>query len=153
DVPVSLFMTACIACFLAAQQMQDAPRKRNFYYLMYAASALAVMSKGLIGMVIPGLVIGVWVAVTRRSQIIGEARLFTGLIIVLAIAAPWHMLMQEHHPAFFDFYFINEHFTRYLTDSHKRVEPWWFFIAITPAGLLPWVGVLPAALRQMQRKV
>ncbi|MDE3060515.1 MAG: glycosyltransferase family 39 protein [Pseudomonadota bacterium] len=148
DIPVSLFLTACFACFLTAQNMEN----RRWYYGMYAAAALAVMSKGLIGIVIPGLVIGTWIILTRRWWTLFEARLISGLLIVLAIAAPWHWLMTRAHPGFFDFYFINEHFTRYLTDSHKRVQPWWFFIAITLAGLLPWTGLLFPTLRQVRLK-
>jgi len=96
------------------------------------------MSKGLIGIVIPGMVIGAWIALTGQWKIIWQARLLTGLIIFLIIAAPWHLLMAGHYPDFLNFYFIHEHFTRYLTDEHKRTAPWWFFIAVTAVGLLPW---------------
>jgi len=147
DMPVSLFLTCCVACFLAAQHAIDKTTRRNFYLLMYVAAALAVMSKGLIGIVIPGMVIGAWIIITKRWYILKEARLFTGLIIVFAITAPWHVLMAGKHPDFLNFYFIHEHFTRYLTDEHKRNQPWWFFIAIAPAGLLPWTFVTPHALR------
>ena len=47
---------------------------------MYVAAALAVLTKGLIGIVIPGLVIGAWIAVTGRWRILKEARLITRLI-------------------------------------------------------------------------
>lgn len=146
DVPVSLFITACLASFLAAQ------RDRRWYYAMYAASALAMMSKGLIGIVIPGMVIGAWIVLTRQWKILAQAKLLPGILIFLMIAAPWHVLMAMKHPDFLSFYFIHEHFTRYLTDEHKRTAPWWFFIAITPLGLLPWTALLPGALRRLERK-
>lgn len=152
DMPVSLFMTACLACFLAAQHSEDI-QKRNFYLLMYPAAALAVLAKGLIGMVIPGLVIGAWILATKQWRILREARLITGLIIFLIIAVPWHWLMMRTHPAFFDFYIIHEHFQRFLTDEAKRDKPWWFFIAIVLAGLLPWTGVLHAAVKRVAWKV
>ena len=60
--------------------------------------------------------------------------------------------MAGKHPDFLNFYFINEHFTRYLTDSHKRVQPWWFFIGITLAGLLPWTFLTPHLLRGLVQK-
>ena len=171
DVPVTLFITACLACFLAAQKPPSLtlPRKRergclvpsprqggglgrgHFYLLMYAASALAMLSKGLIGIVIPGMVIGMWIALTKQWRILREAQLFVGLILFLLIAAPWHILMAQHHSDFLSFYFIHEHFTRYLTDEHKRTAPWWFFIAITPVGLLPWTCVTPHLLRGLPK--
>ena len=133
DVPVSFFITVCFACFLTAQQ-----HSKRFYYLMYAASALSVMTKGLIGIVVPGLVIGAYILLTRQWHILKEARLPTGLCIFLTITVPWHYLMAQRHADFLQFYFIHEHFTRYLTDEHKRAAPWWFFIAVTVAGFLPW---------------
>lgn len=149
DVPVTLFITACLGCFMAARRAQGA-KQRNLYWLMYLASALAVMTKGLIGMVLPGLVIGLWIALTGSWRLLLRVRLLSGLAIFLAVTAPWHWLMAKEHPDFLNFYFIHEHFTRYATDSHHRTAPWWFFLAITLAGLLPWTGLLPATLRQLK---
>lgn len=140
DAPVTLFLTCAIASFLFAQKTG----KARFYYLMYAFAALAMMTKGLIGIVIPALVIGSWIALTKNWSIILKVKIPTGLLLFLAIAAPWHILMQMQHQDFFDFYFIHEHFTRFLTTEHKRTAPWWFFIAITLAGSFPYILVIPA---------
>ncbi len=148
DAPVALFITAAIACFLAAQKTSE--RRRLLYLLMYVFAALAMMTKGLIGVVIPGLVIGAWILITKQWRILKEAQLLPGIAIFLLIAAPWHVMMQRLHPEFFDFYFIHEHFTRYLTSEHKRTAPWWFFIAITAVGMLPWSGLLPAIFKRMR---
>lgn len=150
DMPVSLFLTATLGCFLAAQHINHAKARRWLYLLMYVAAALAVMDKGLIGIVIPGIVIGTWILATKNWRLLAEVRLIPGLIIFLIITVPWHWLMASEHPDFLQFYFINEHFTRYINDSHKRVEPWWFFAAITLAGLLPWTGLLPSAVRHIK---
>ena len=141
DIPVSFFITACIACFFSAQHTENLKVRRNLYLLMYVASALAMMTKGLIGIVIPGIVIGAWIALTRQWRILKEVHLILGGLIFLAIVVPWHWLMAHQHPEFLNFYFIHEHFTRYLTNEHKRTAPWWFFIAITPVGLLPWTFI------------
>ena len=138
DAPVTLFLTCSIASFIAAQKTGQ----KKFYYFMYAAAALAVMTKGLIGIVIPAMVIGSWIIFTKNWKILKEARLFTGTLLFLAIAAPWHILMAMKHPEFLDFYFIHEHFTRFLSDEHKRTAPWWLFIAVTLAGAMPWILLL-----------
>jgi len=175
DMPVSLFMTCSIAAFLAAQISKPSPfgrglgegladsasgisltptlsqRERGMLYIaMYVAAALAVLSKGLIGMVIPGLVIGTWILATQNWRILREAKLIPGLIIFLIIAAPWHIWMAQKHPDFLNFYFIHEHFTRFLTDEHKRDQPWWFFTLITLVGLLPWTGLIFPALKKLR---
>lgn len=138
DAPVTLFLTCTIASFIAAQ----ITKQKKFYYFMYVAAALAVMTKGLIGIVIPAMVIGGWIVFTKNWKILKEARLFTGTLLFLAIAAPWHILMAMKHPEFADFYFIHEHFERFLSDEHKRTAPWWFFIAVTLAGTMPWILLL-----------
>ncbi len=135
DAPVTLFLTCTIASFIAAQRTEQ----KKFYYFMYISAALAVMTKGLIGIVIPAMVIGSWIALTKNWKILKEARLFTGTLLFLAIATPWHILMAIKHPEFADFYFINEHFTRFLTDEHRRTAPWWLFIVVTLAGAMPWI--------------
>lgn len=138
DAPVTLFLTCSIASFLAAQKTG----KIRFYYFMYGFAALAMLTKGLIGIVIPALVIGGWIVLTNNWKILKSARLFMGFLLFLAIAAPWHILMAMKHPEFLDFYFVHEHFTRFLTDEHKRTAPWWFFIAVTAVGAFPWILVL-----------
>jgi 4-amino-4-deoxy-L-arabinose transferase-like glycosyltransferase len=148
DAPVSLFLTCTIASFLFAQKTG----KVKFYYLMYVAAALAVMTKGLIGIVIPAMVIGSWILLTKNWQILKQARLFTGLLLFLAIAAPWHILMARAHPEFANFYFIHEHFERFLTSEHKRTAPWWFFIAVTFAGFFPYWFVTPQLFRGLWKK-
>jgi 4-amino-4-deoxy-L-arabinose transferase-like glycosyltransferase len=142
DAPVTLFLTCTIASFIAAQKTGQ----KKFYYFMYVAAALAVMTKGLIGIVIPAMVIGCWIMFTKNWKILKEARLFTGTLLFLAIAAPWHILMAIKHPEFADFYFIHEHFTRFLSDEHKRTAPWWLFIAVTLAGAMPWILLLTPLL-------
>lgn len=139
DAPVTLFITCCLASFIAGQKTGQ----KKFYYFMYGAAALAVMTKGLIGIVIPGLIIGSFIILSRNWKILREARLFTGTLLFLAIAAPWHILMAMKHPEFLDFYFIHEHFNRFLSDEHRRTAPWWFFIVVTLIGAIPWIFFIP----------
>jgi 4-amino-4-deoxy-L-arabinose transferase-like glycosyltransferase len=138
DAPVTLFLTCSIASFIFAQKTG----RKKFYYYMYVAAALAVMSKGLIGIVIPALVIGGWIVLTNNWKMLKEVRLFTGTLLFLVIVAPWHILMAMEHPEFLNFYFIHEHFTRFISNEHKRTAPWWFFIAVTLAGAMPWLGAV-----------
>jgi 4-amino-4-deoxy-L-arabinose transferase-like glycosyltransferase len=80
-------------------------------------------------------------------RILRSMHLVSGSLIFLAIAAPWHILVQRANPEFFQFYFIHEHFERYLTKVHGRFKPFWFFIPILFGGLLPWTAFLAQAVR------
>jgi len=152
DVPLTLMVTFSIFWFIRALKTFERTERRLWYGNMYVASGLAVMSKGMLGLVLPALIIGSWVLVCRRWDILSKARLGAGLLILLAITAPWHVLMAIEHPQFLNYYFVQEHFNRFVSDGHKRTMPWWFFIAVGAAGLLPWLCVLPSSLRRMWEK-
>ena len=86
-------------------------------------------------------------AFTRRWRSL--PRLFSPLAIALyfAITVPWFWAVCRANADFFDFFFIREHFLRYLTTVHDRYEPVWFFIPIILAAFVPWTGMLWDAAR------
>ncbi len=71
--------------------------------------------------------------------------------LFLLLAVPWHVLAAIRNPDFLWFYFVREHFLRYLTTVHSRTEPWWFFIPVILWALLPWTALLPASLVDFSR--
>ena len=71
----------------------------------------------------------------------------SGLVLFFLIAAPWHILVNRANPEFFDFYFIREHFQRYLTKVHHHYKPAWFYIPILVGGMFPWSIFLMQAVR------
>ncbi len=115
--------------------------------LFYAAMALATLSKGLIGVVLPGGIAVLHLASLRRWRAI--LRLFSpwGIALYFALVLPWFRAVCAANPDFFDFFFVHEHFTRYLTTEHDRYEPFWFFVPILLGGLVPWTGMLWDAFR------
>ena len=93
------------------------------------------------------MIIFAWMLIMNEWRVLRSMHLLSGMIIFLAIAAPWHILVQRANPEFFQFYFIHEHFQRYLTKVHGRYKPAWFFIPILIGGLLPWTAFLVQAVR------
>jgi 4-amino-4-deoxy-L-arabinose transferase-like glycosyltransferase len=73
---------------------------------------------------------------------VGKVLYAPGILLFFAISAPWFYLVCRENPDFFRFFFIQEHFMRYLTKMHDRYEPFWFFLPMIPAGLMPWTGFL-----------
>ncbi len=130
-------------------------------YAMWAALAFAVLTKGLValvfffGAVIAYLLLtGDW----RRWRLLKP---FSGLLLLLAIAAPWHILAGLRNTGganghgFFWFYFVNEHFLRFLG---KRIPmdynklPGYLFWSLHLVWLFPWSLFLPiAALLGLRR--
>ncbi len=147
DMPVSVFLTGSLLSFLLGMREDDDGKRRWYLWAFYALAALAAMTKGLIGIVVPAMIIGAWIAVTGRWSVLKNMRLLSGGAIFLLIAAPWHILVGRVNPEFFRFYFYHEHFERYLTKVHGRYKPAWFFLPVLAAGFFPWTAFLAQAVR------
>lgn len=151
DMTLTFCMSASIGCFLLASR-PDERNKGRYYYLFYLFSALAVLAKGLIGLVLPGGVIFLYLLICRRWSLLKEMRLLTGILLFLAVAAPWFVLVSQRNPEFAQFFFIHEHFQRFLSKVHGRYQPIWFFIPILLLTMLPWSFFVPQALMRAWRE-
>jgi 4-amino-4-deoxy-L-arabinose transferase-like glycosyltransferase len=147
DMAVSVLLTVSLLAFLLATREPRGWRRRLLLWAFWTAAALAVLTKGLIGIVLPGLVIGAWIVLARRWDALRMLLQPSGIALFLAIAVPWHLLAARANPGFAWFYFVHEHLLRYTTKIHGRYHPFWFFIPVLFAGLLPWTLLLPRALR------
>ncbi|MBP9929636.1 MAG: glycosyltransferase family 39 protein [Rhodoferax sp.] len=110
-----------------------------------AACALATLAKGLIGFVLPAMVLGPWLlAQGRWRQVVGLLHPL-GWLVFLLIAAPWFVAIQLRYPGFFDYFVVEQHFRRFAQSSFNNVQPLWFFLPVIPALMLPWAGWIPVA--------
>lgn len=149
DMGLTLFMSASVfAIALAQRDRASEAERRRWMLLAWAAAALAVMSKGLIGIVLPAGAIALYVLVERDWKILARLHSAPGALLFVAIAAPWFVAVSVVNPEFFRFFFVHEHFERFLTRVHRRDEPVWYFIPVLLAGVLPWIlSLFPALWR------
>ncbi len=147
DMVLSVLVSGSLFAFLSATGMPNGRAKTGRFLVSYGLMGLAVMTKGLVGLVVPVAVIGIWIIVGNRWKEISSYRLLSGLFVFLLVATPWHVAVALKNPDFLEFYFIHEHFLRYTTQVHSRVEPWWFFVPVVLVGFFPWVIFLPQALK------
>ena len=106
------------------------------------------------GGLIPVAALGITLLLSRHWRLITAVRWMPGFPIFLALVVPWLVLIQIENPSFFEFFFVREHFQRFTTKMHQRVEPWWFFIPVLLMGGLPWLGhwlAVPASARRTER--
>ena len=143
DSGVTAFLTGAIAAYLHAQHSAHA---RKWMALAGISLGLAVLSKGLIGIVLPGIAIVLYTLTSLNFSAWKRAHLFTTSIALLLLAAPWFVLCSLRNPEFAHFFFIHEHFERFTSTVHQRVEPAWYFLPILLVGWLPWTVLLPQAL-------
>ena len=147
DMGLTFFLTVAMLAFLLSRRAGIASSaERGWMILAWAGMACAVLSKGIVGIVIPALALLVYVALERDPSPLKRLHWAPGLAAFAAIAVPWFVLAQQRNPEFFHFFFVQEHFERYLLPDHHRPGPWWYFVPVLLVGLLPWTPSIPAAL-------
>ncbi len=144
----ALEFTAIFYLFLRGWTGTLSPR--TAYWCAAAVTALALLTRGLVGAIFPVAIIGLFITATRSWHRWRELRLFSSSLIFLVIAVPWHVLAEMRAPGFFWSYFINEHFkralgTRYPPDYEAvPLLIWW---AAHLAWFFPWSVFLAGAIR------
>jgi 4-amino-4-deoxy-L-arabinose transferase-like glycosyltransferase len=114
--------------------------------LCWAGMALSVLAKGLIGLVLPGGVLVFYTLFSRDWKIWTRLHLVKGLLLFFLIATPWFVLVGLKNPEQPHFFFVHEHFDRFLKTEHHREAAWYVFFVLLAAGSVPWVGVLVQSL-------
>jgi 4-amino-4-deoxy-L-arabinose transferase-like glycosyltransferase len=147
DMGLSAMMTVSLCALLIAQRNDASPdEQRNWMLVCWAGMALAMLAKGLIGVVLPGAILVIYTLVARDWKIWSRLHVGKGLLLFFAIAAPWFVLVGLKNPEQPHFFFIHEHFERFLLKEHHREAAWWIFFALLAGGCVPWVGVLVQSL-------
>lgn len=146
DMGLTFWTTLTFCALLLGERAAHRGGGARWMLLAWAAMALAVLSKGLVGLIIPAAAIGLHALLRRDFSTLGRLQWGFGAVLFLGIAAPWFVLVSFANPEFPRFFFVHEHFERFLTDSHRREEPWWYFLPIVALGFLPWLLALPSAL-------
>ena len=147
DQGLTFFLVAAVLAFTLAQSSAPGSAgERRWMLITWAAAALAVLSKGIVVGVLAGLSVLVYSLLEKDTRIWRRLHLMLGLPLFLLIAAPWFVLVSLRNPSFPGFFFVHEHFARFLTTVHQRVEPWWYFPVILMVGVLPWIVPLWRAL-------
>lgn len=157
DVILTLMVTLALWSMLRALEGE-----KRWAWAMWAAIGTGLLLKGLIAALFPVAIAGLYLAISRQ---LGKWRLlrpFSGVLLMLAIAAPWHVLATIRNPPYFDFtmhsesgsyrgffwfYFINEHVLRFLNLRYPRdynTVPRLYFWLFHLLWFFPWSMYLPA---------
>jgi 4-amino-4-deoxy-L-arabinose transferase-like glycosyltransferase len=153
DAGLAAFLTVGLLGFLLAQRPGATPTEnRNGMLVVWAALALAVLSKGLIGVVLPGAVLAIYLLIERDWRLLTRLHLGKGLALFLLIAVPWFVAVSLANDEFARFFFIHEHFERFFTNAHRREGAWWYFVPILLFGAMPWTPFIAVRLREGWRR-
>ncbi len=144
DMLVAAAIASTVLLFAHATLSREQGRPyRQALAFGFASAALGVLSKGLIGLVLPGLVIMGWSLATRRAgKMLALSLWAPGWLIFIAVAAPWFLLMAHRYPDFLHYFFVVQHVERFTGSSFNNLQPFWFYPAVLLLCSLPWSGGL-----------
>ena len=159
DVPVALWLTLTYWLFL--KSLEETKPSLWVCWGLAAVCALNVLTKGLIGLVFPVGAILLYLWLTGNLKHLLKLRLVSSAAVFFAIAAPWHILAELANPAqgqvrgFLWFYFVNEHFLRFLNKRVPRdydTVPLILFWALLIVWMVPWSVFVPQGLLEVPRR-
>lgn len=138
DMLVASLITLTILSGSWALGIGDFPRPRLAAAAAALFAALAVLSKGLIGIALPGLTLLLWAIPTGHWRNLGRLLSPIPLAVFAVTAVPWFAVMQYRYPDFLHYFFIYQQFERFTSGGFNNAQPVWFYPPILAAGCLPW---------------
>ena len=143
DMSLFVFFAGTLGAFFLGYYEQ----RRGYFYIAYACAGLAVLTKGPIGLLLPGLIILVFLALRRDLSALGRICIPTGLLVFAAVCAPWYVYMYLAHGTDFVNTFLGIHnVLRATVSEHAKWDVWYFYLGIYFLGMFPWSFALPLAL-------
>jgi 4-amino-4-deoxy-L-arabinose transferase-like glycosyltransferase len=147
-------LTASMSCLLVAFLSEEQDPRGGWAIAAFVFIGLATLSKGILGFALPGATVLVYCALTGEWHRLRRLRLFTGTLLVLAIAAPWYLTMfafpgrDDEGQTFFERFIVHDHFKRLLTGVHTTTPGGTFTYFLEQIGfdVFPWVFALPGAI-------
>ncbi|WP_085603474.1 MULTISPECIES: lipid IV(A) 4-amino-4-deoxy-L-arabinosyltransferase [unclassified Pseudomonas] len=111
------------------------------------ACGMGFMTKGFLAWLLPVLIALPWMLWQKRWK---ELLLYGPVAIAVAIivSLPWALAVHGQEPDYWRFFFWHEHIRRFAGDDAQHDAPWWFYLPLLVAFSLPWVGMLPVAVKQ-----
>lgn len=139
DLEVAVLIATTLFLAGVALHTQTAAMRSTLFVLAYLFASLAFLTKGLIGVVFPILVVGLWILLTNQWRIIPKMKILTGLVIFVLINLPWYYYAQKANPQFLHFFFITQQVSRFLTQgAYNNQSAPWFYLPIIFIGVFPW---------------
>jgi 4-amino-4-deoxy-L-arabinose transferase-like glycosyltransferase len=139
DIELAVFISNSLLFFITSLRASFQTKRIIYAIGAYFFAGLAILTKGLMGLVFPMAIIGIWIVLLRRWQTFQKLNLMIGMAIILGIAAPWYIIMQKTNPDFFYFFFYVQHVLRFFSAIElNSKEPFWFYVPVLIAGFFPW---------------
>ncbi len=143
DISLVFFVT--LALFFYYLGYTSDTRRKTYFLLFYASMGFAVLAKGPVGVLLPGLIIGVLLLLKSRLSFLKEMEMGWGVLVFLIVAAPWYVLISLNNSDYAGYFFIENNILRFLSPKALHTRPFWFYLPVLLGGFSPWSFFLPLA--------
>jgi 4-amino-4-deoxy-L-arabinose transferase-like glycosyltransferase len=144
DISLAFFITLSLALFYLGY---DNKRHRRFLFLLgYAAMGFSALAKGPVGALLPIMIIGLFLIIKRQLGFLKHMQIGWGILILLAVAAPWYILISLKDPEYVGYFFIKQNLGNFFSKQVRHPEPVYYYVPVLMGGMFPWSTFLPLAL-------
>jgi 4-amino-4-deoxy-L-arabinose transferase-like glycosyltransferase len=145
DMLFTVFILLTLLAFYAAYERPA--WKTSGLILFHVFAALAVLTKGPLGYLLPILIIVIFLLIRRKIDFLFSRAFGVGAIIFLVLALPWYLLMiNRYGGGFIQEFFYNDHWRRLIEAEHSKNDKWYFYPASMLGCMFPWICLVAVSL-------
>ena len=153
DLEVAVLISLTLCLLITGFKQPKGRTRSRLLLLAWPMAALAFLTKGMIALMFPSVIAGLWLISTGQWRTLRDVPFGLGLLLFAAIVLPWYALVEQANPGFLHFFFVTQQVSRFLAHGDfNNQSPLWFYLPIVLAGFLPWSLFLVGAIRQTLRE-
>ena len=147
DPMLTLWMTAAFLCSHLTLRAGTRRSRAGAYILLGLACGMGFLTKGFVALAVPvAASLPIFIQRKRFTELLCYGPLAVASAVLISL--PWSLMIAGREPDYWHYFFWVEHIQRFAGEDAQHSEPFWFYLPYLLAGCIPWLGLLPGALRQ-----
>ncbi len=149
---ISLAFFVLLALFSFYSGYKDERHRKRYSFLFYISLGFAVLAKGPVGVVLPAMIIVLFLVIRKRLGFLKEMGMGWGILVFLAVASPWYILISLKNRDYGWYFFIQQNLMNFLSSEARHHGPIYYYIPAFIGGFFPWSFFLPLAFIRTFRR-